>query len=104
MFYPIYDFKTFNFNRTFEQVNKKVGEGLATAIETGEKATEKTKKTLGKQNQNLWIPIVIDTPVPSGETTQYAKAKGERAKEGADQMGQKAKKAGNDVRAHYPPL
>lgn len=32
-------------NRDFEQVSKKAGEGLATGIETGEKAT---KKTLGK--------------------------------------------------------
>lgn len=36
------------YNLDFEQVNKKVGEGLASAIETGEKATEKTKETLGK--------------------------------------------------------
>lgn len=42
-----------------EQVNKKVGEGLATAIETGEKATEQTKKTLGKQTSP--IPTVGDT-------------------------------------------
>lgn len=34
--------------KNLKQVNKKVGEGLATAIETGEKVTEKTKKTLGK--------------------------------------------------------
>lgn len=36
------------YDRDVEQVNKKVGEGLATAIETGEKATETTKKTLGE--------------------------------------------------------
>jgi hypothetical protein len=29
------------------QVNKKVGKGLASAIETGEKATKATKDTLG---------------------------------------------------------
>lgn len=31
------------------KVNKKVGQGLASAIETGEKAAGKTKETLGKQ-------------------------------------------------------
>ena len=31
-----------------EQVNKKVGQGLASAIETSEKAMEKTKETLGE--------------------------------------------------------
>ncbi|KAI0311451.1 hypothetical protein OF83DRAFT_758145 [Amylostereum chailletii] len=30
-----------------DTVNKKVGKGLASALETGEKATEKTKETLG---------------------------------------------------------
>jgi hypothetical protein len=30
------------------KVNKKVGQGLASAIETGEKAAGKTKETLGK--------------------------------------------------------
>lgn len=29
------------------QVNKKVGKGLASAIDAGEKAAEKTKETLG---------------------------------------------------------
>lgn len=31
------------------KVNKKVGRGLASAIETGEQVTEKTKQTLGKR-------------------------------------------------------
>ncbi|KAG1825538.1 uncharacterized protein BJ212DRAFT_1259490 [Suillus subaureus] len=31
-----------------DKVNKKVGQGLASAIETGEKAAGKTKETLGK--------------------------------------------------------
>ena len=30
------------------KVNKSVGKGLASAIETGEQVTEKTKQTLGK--------------------------------------------------------
>jgi len=33
---------------TVFKMNKKVGRGLASAIETGEKAAEKTKETLGK--------------------------------------------------------
>lgn len=31
-----------------EQVNKKVGQGLASAIETGEQATEATKEAVGE--------------------------------------------------------
>lgn len=42
-----------------EQVNKKVGEGLASGIETGEKATEKTKKTLGKRNSRISVVVVV---------------------------------------------
>lgn len=95
--YRIYEFKLIE---NFEQVNKKVGEGLATAIETGEKATEKTKKTLGKQNSQIPCCYRYRHAYVSGETTKHAKG---RVKEGADQMGQQAKKAGNDVRAHHLP-
>ncbi|KAI6133388.1 hypothetical protein EDD16DRAFT_1531561, partial [Pisolithus croceorrhizus] len=31
-----------------DKVNKKVGKGLASAIEAGERATEKTKETIGR--------------------------------------------------------
>ncbi|KAN0100941.1 hypothetical protein V8E55_000925 [Tylopilus felleus] len=67
-----------------DKVNKKVGEGLASAIETGEKATEKTKKTLGA-------------------ATEHAQGSGKAAKKGAGKMGQKAKEAADDARAHHPP-
>jgi hypothetical protein len=36
-----------NHDRTGVQVNKSVGKGLASAIETGEQVTEKTKETYG---------------------------------------------------------
>ncbi|KAF8261822.1 hypothetical protein EI94DRAFT_1434377, partial [Lactarius quietus] len=32
-----------------DKLNKSVGKGLASAIETGEQVTEKTKQTLGKR-------------------------------------------------------
>jgi hypothetical protein len=32
----------------FQKVNKKVGQGLASAIETGEKAAGKTKEAVGE--------------------------------------------------------
>ncbi|KAF8139903.1 hypothetical protein EV363DRAFT_315930 [Boletus edulis] len=59
-----------------DKVNKKVGEGLATAIETGETATERTKETLA---------------------TKHAKGKAEGAKEGVDRVVQKANSASEDV-------
>jgi hypothetical protein len=71
-------------------------------METGEKATEKTKKTLSKQNSRI-LPRCYQHARVSGETTKHAKGKGEVVKEGVNQMGQKAKKAGNDVRVHHPP-
>ncbi|KAF8845450.1 hypothetical protein BDN67DRAFT_1007304 [Paxillus ammoniavirescens] len=61
-----------------EKVNKKVGAGLASAIETGERATEKTKETLGT-------------------STKSAKEKGEEAKQTAQQTVEHAKQKANEV-------
>jgi hypothetical protein len=42
---------------SFRQVNKSVGRGLASALEKGEEATEKTKETVGQFSD----PISHDT-------------------------------------------
>ncbi|KAF9229702.1 hypothetical protein BS17DRAFT_805312 [Gyrodon lividus] len=62
-----------------DKVNKKVGQGLASAIETGEKATEKTEETLGA-------------------STTSAKQKAEKAKQTVHQTGEQAKQKANEFR------
>jgi hypothetical protein len=44
---------TFMPNLLFSKVNKKVGKGLASAIETGEEAAHKTKETVGQCFQDV---------------------------------------------------
>lgn len=38
-----------------QNLNKKVGQGLASAIETGEKATEKTKDVMGQSLNHKYV-------------------------------------------------
>ncbi|KAG1810046.1 uncharacterized protein HD556DRAFT_22997 [Suillus plorans] len=64
-----------------DKVNKKVGQGLASAIETGEKAAGKTKETLGS-------------------TTASAKQKTEDAKQTTQETTEQAKQKVNQV--NYP--
>lgn len=40
-------------------MNKKVGEGLASAIETGENATQATKETLGVFHAQITCLIIV---------------------------------------------
>ncbi|KAF9243757.1 hypothetical protein BU15DRAFT_71883 [Melanogaster broomeanus] len=61
-----------------KKVNKKVGEGLASAIETGEKATEKTKQTLGA-------------------STKSAKQRAAEAKQTAHETGEQAEQRVEEV-------
>ncbi|KAG1769594.1 hypothetical protein EDD22DRAFT_868379, partial [Suillus occidentalis] len=63
-----------------DKVNKKVGQGLASAIETGEKAAGKTKETLGS-------------------TTASAKQKTEGAKKTAHKTTEEAKQKVNQAAA-----
>lgn len=60
-----------------DKVNKKVGQGLASAIEAGERATEKTKETLGS-------------------STETAKGKSESATQTVQEKAESAKQTGRE--------
>ncbi|KAF8898339.1 hypothetical protein BD779DRAFT_1483413, partial [Infundibulicybe gibba] len=55
-----------------ENVNKSVGRGLASAIETGEKATENTKETLGSAAQQTKDKADHASNVAGQKTNQAA--------------------------------
>jgi hypothetical protein len=67
-------------------MNKKVGKGLASAIETGEKATQTTKETIGTL-QDLVIPSKCLNICGSflGSTMKETKGKAEHASDVASQ-------------------
>ena len=71
------------------QVNKSVGRGLASAIETGEQVTEKTKETFGSHTflYECAYSACIDDPQNIGETK-------DRATEGAKSGAEKSKEVG----------
>jgi hypothetical protein len=79
----------------FLKVNKKVGQGLASAIETGEKAAGKTKETLGKQKFN-GAEFIYNGPA-LGSTTASAKQKTADAKQTAQKSTEEAKQKVNQV-------
>lgn len=57
-----------------DKVNKKVGQGLASAIETGEKAAGKTKETLGSTTASA-KQKTEDAKQTTQETTEQVKQK-----------------------------
>ncbi|KAI0067547.1 hypothetical protein BV25DRAFT_1818905 [Artomyces pyxidatus] len=57
-----------------DKVNKSLGQGLASAIETGEKATEKTKQTLGTTKEQA-ADAADSAKAKTQETSQTAKEK-----------------------------
>ncbi|KAI6045190.1 hypothetical protein EDC04DRAFT_2639007, partial [Pisolithus marmoratus] len=67
------------------QVNKKVGKGLASAIETGERATEKTKETLGSSTETA--------ERKAGSAKQTVQEKTESAKRTGSERFESAKKS-----------
>jgi len=69
-------------------VNKKVGKGLASAIETGEKATQATKETLGTLKNSVGLLNCLIYGFLSGSKTEETKGKAEHA---SDVASQKAK-------------
>ncbi|KAG0699733.1 hypothetical protein DFH29DRAFT_935589 [Suillus ampliporus] len=71
-----------------DKVNKKVGRGLASAIETGERAAGKTKETLGKSMSN-GVESVYDGLV--GTTTTSAREKAEGARQTTQEKTEQAK-------------
>ncbi|KIJ68789.1 hypothetical protein HYDPIDRAFT_37223 [Hydnomerulius pinastri MD-312] len=72
-----------------DKLNKKVGQGLASAIETGEKATEKTKETLGSSTETA--------KQKAEHAKQAAHETGEHAKQTAQQTGEQAKQKVNEA-------
>lgn len=70
-----------------DKVNKKVGQGLASAIEAGERATEKTKETLGSSTETA--------KGKSESVTQTVQEKAESAKQtGREKIGSAKKTTG----------
>ncbi|KAG2142566.1 hypothetical protein BD769DRAFT_1423481 [Suillus cothurnatus] len=65
-----------------DKVNKKVGQGLASAIETGEKAAGKTKETLGSTTASA-KQKKEDAKHTTQKTKEQAKQKVEQAAAGA---------------------
>ncbi|KAG1757978.1 hypothetical protein EDB19DRAFT_78732 [Suillus lakei] len=65
-----------------DKVNKKVGQGLASAIETGEKAAEKTKETLGATTASA-KQKTEDAKQTTKKTTEQGKQKVDQAAAGA---------------------
>jgi len=59
-----------------DTVNKKVGKGLASAIETGEKAAHSTKETLGAAKKKAG-----DAPKAAGQKANQAAEGAQEAKE-----------------------
>ncbi|KAG2345319.1 hypothetical protein BDR05DRAFT_880646 [Suillus weaverae] len=76
------------------KVNKKVGQGLASAIETGEKAAGKTKEALGKSMFNGAESVYND---PVGSTRGSAEQKTEDAKQTTSKLTEQAKKKVNQM-------
>ncbi|KAH7883951.1 hypothetical protein F5I97DRAFT_1814514, partial [Phlebopus sp. FC_14] len=78
-----------------DKVNKKVGKGLADAIETGERATAKTKETLGKR-RSLDLPFLL-----MGSSTGSAEKK---TKQTAQHTSEQTKQKANEVSVAPPVL
>jgi len=69
-----------------DKVNKSVGRGLASAIETGEQVTEKTKETLGTTKEKAM-----------GDAKSAAEKTNEAARATTDKMASEGKKARESI-------
>ncbi|OAX43632.1 hypothetical protein K503DRAFT_765719 [Rhizopogon vinicolor AM-OR11-026] len=78
-----------------EKVNKKVGRGLASAIETGEKAAEKTKGTLGTTSASAGQKSEEKTK----QAKRFTQETAEQAKQKGNQAAASARETKDDVKS-----
>lgn len=76
-----------------DKVNKSVGKGLASAIDTGEKAVDSTKNTLGSTKRKATDVTQEKVDQASESTKQTMENVSRKSSQAAEEVGNKANRA-----------